>query len=265
MALKFKIYVGPFVIHTKIIVGPADMWVPRVILSLSLLPPPSPPFSISPSFSLCVGSGVRIGGGDGLDPELRMAVADGPLDPSNREAMATTPPASSQPPPPLPRALPSPPSTLPRSPYPSPAPPPPAAAAASPSRLQVQGRKSGGEQEGARAGAAGGVHDGGGRRRGGREGGGGEKSPETVAAELKEAETAAISSGWWVGVAQEMSKIEWPVPGKVVGTTGVVLGVIAGSTAALLSVNALLAELSDRTAARAPTCRRLMSRGEREK
>uniref|UniRef100_A0A0D3GZZ5 Uncharacterized protein n=1 Tax=Oryza barthii TaxID=65489 RepID=A0A0D3GZZ5_9ORYZ len=130
--------------------------------------------------------------------------------------MATTPPASSQPPPPPPpRALPSPPSTLPRSPYPSPAPPPPATAAASPSRLQVQGRKSGGEQEGARAGAAGGVHDGGGRRRGGREGGGGEKSPETVAAELKEAETAAVGDGWWVGVAQEMSKIEWPAPGKV--------------------------------------------------
>uniref|UniRef100_A0A0D3EZ80 Uncharacterized protein n=1 Tax=Oryza barthii TaxID=65489 RepID=A0A0D3EZ80_9ORYZ len=62
-----------------------------------------------------------------------------------------------------------------------------------------------------------------------------------------------------------MSKIEWPVPGKVVGTTGVVLGVIASSTAALLSINALLAELSDRTAARALACRRLMSRGERER
>ncbi|XP_025883007.2 homeobox-leucine zipper protein HDG12 [Oryza sativa Japonica Group] len=41
------------------------MWVPHVILSLSLLPPLSHPFSISPSFSSCVGSGVRIGGGDG--------------------------------------------------------------------------------------------------------------------------------------------------------------------------------------------------------
>uniref|UniRef100_A0A0A9DDV8 Uncharacterized protein n=1 Tax=Arundo donax TaxID=35708 RepID=A0A0A9DDV8_ARUDO len=81
----------------------------------------------------------------------------------------------------------------------------------------------------------------------------GEKSPDAVAAELKEvlrarkeAEAAAGSGGWWAGVAQEMSEIEWPAPGKVVGTTGVVLGVIAGSTAALLSVNALLAELSDR-------------------
>jgi preprotein translocase subunit SecE len=76
-----------------------------------------------------------------------------------------------------------------------------------------------------------------------------------VAAELKEvlrarkeAEAAAGGGqgGWWAGVLQEMSEIEWPAPGKVVGTTGVVLGVIAGSTAALLSVNALLAELSDR-------------------
>ncbi|KAK3145105.1 hypothetical protein QOZ80_4AG0323150 [Eleusine coracana subsp. coracana] len=81
----------------------------------------------------------------------------------------------------------------------------------------------------------------------------GEKSPEAVAAELKEvlrarkeAEAAAGGGGWWDGVLQEMSEIEWPAPGKVVGTTGVVLGVIAGSTAALLSVNALLAELSDR-------------------
>ncbi|KAG8083341.1 hypothetical protein GUJ93_ZPchr0015g6821 [Zizania palustris] len=79
-----------------------------------------------------------------------------------------------------------------------------------------------------------------------------EKSPEAVAAELKEVlrarkeAEAASSGGWWAGVAQEMAEIEWPAPGKVVGTTGVVLGVIAGSTAALLSVNALLAELSDR-------------------
>lgn len=81
----------------------------------------------------------------------------------------------------------------------------------------------------------------------------GEKSPEAVAKELKEvlrarkeAEAAEGGGGWWAGVAQEMSEIEWPAPGKVVGTTGVVLGVIAGSTVALLSVNALLAELSDR-------------------
>ncbi|KAL6851460.1 hypothetical protein ACP4OV_020393 [Aristida adscensionis] len=81
----------------------------------------------------------------------------------------------------------------------------------------------------------------------------GEKRPEAVAAELKEvlrarkeAEAGSAGGGWWAGVAQEMAEIEWPAPGKVVGTTGVVLGVIAGSTAALLSVNALLAELSDR-------------------
>ncbi|KAJ4765109.1 Preprotein translocase subunit SECE1 [Rhynchospora pubera] len=49
-----------------------------------------------------------------------------------------------------------------------------------------------------------------------------------------------------IGVAQEIKGIEWPDLGKVVGTTGVVLAVIAGSTAALLSVNGILAELSDK-------------------
>nr|XP_051196860.1 preprotein translocase subunit SECE1-like [Lolium perenne] len=80
-----------------------------------------------------------------------------------------------------------------------------------------------------------------------------EKTQEEVAAELKEvmrarkeAEVAGGGGGWWAGVTQEMSEIEWPAPGKVLGTTGVVLGIIAGSTAALLSVNAVLAELSDR-------------------
>ncbi|XP_050377321.1 preprotein translocase subunit SECE1 [Argentina anserina] len=48
------------------------------------------------------------------------------------------------------------------------------------------------------------------------------------------------------GVAEEVREIEWPVFGKVLGTTGVVLGVIAGSSVVLLTVNAVLAELSDR-------------------
>ncbi|KAL7177899.1 hypothetical protein ACSBR2_031122 [Camellia fascicularis] len=47
-------------------------------------------------------------------------------------------------------------------------------------------------------------------------------------------------------VAEEIREIEWPAFGKVVGTTGVVLGVIAGSSVVLLTVNAVLAELSDR-------------------
>ncbi|CAL5347211.1 preprotein translocase subunit SECE1 [Camellia sinensis] len=50
----------------------------------------------------------------------------------------------------------------------------------------------------------------------------------------------------WSGVAEEIREIEWPAFGKVVGTTGVVLGVIAGSSVVLLTVNAVLAELSDR-------------------
>ncbi|KAF7145999.1 hypothetical protein RHSIM_Rhsim04G0201800 [Rhododendron simsii] len=51
---------------------------------------------------------------------------------------------------------------------------------------------------------------------------------------------------FWSGVAEEVREIEWPAFGKVVGTTGVVLGVIAGSSVVLLTVNAVLAELSDR-------------------
>ncbi|XP_028773547.1 preprotein translocase subunit SECE1 [Neltuma alba] len=50
----------------------------------------------------------------------------------------------------------------------------------------------------------------------------------------------------WSGVAEEIREIEWPAFGKVLGTTGVVLGVILGSSVVLLTVNAILAELSDR-------------------
>ncbi|KAF3339043.1 Preprotein translocase subunit SECE1 [Carex littledalei] len=48
------------------------------------------------------------------------------------------------------------------------------------------------------------------------------------------------------GVAQEVRGFEWLNLGKMVGTTGIVLAIIAGSTAALLSVNGILVELSDR-------------------
>ncbi|KAK4266336.1 hypothetical protein QN277_027276 [Acacia crassicarpa] len=50
----------------------------------------------------------------------------------------------------------------------------------------------------------------------------------------------------WSGVAEEIREIEWPAFGKVLGTTGVVLSVILGSSVVLLTVNAILAELSDR-------------------
>lgn len=50
----------------------------------------------------------------------------------------------------------------------------------------------------------------------------------------------------WSGVAEEIKEIEWPAFNKVLATTGVVLGVIAGSSVVLLTVNAVLAELSDR-------------------
>ncbi|KAG6516091.1 preprotein translocase subunit SECE1 [Zingiber officinale] len=84
---------------------------------------------------------------------------------------------------------------------------------------------------------------------------GGEKkkapTDASVAEELKEVMAArrkesSSSSDFWVGVAEEVKEIEWPPFGKVVGTTGVVLAVIAGSSVALLTVNAILAEISDK-------------------
>lgn len=50
---------------------------------------------------------------------------------------------------------------------------------------------------------------------------------------------------FWSGVGEEIGQIEWPPFNKVLGTTGVVLGVIVGSSIVLLTVNAVLAELSD--------------------
>lgn len=62
----------------------------------------------------------------------------------------------------------------------------------------------------------------------------------------KEEQEQEGEGGLWSGVAEEVGEIEWPPFGKVLGTTGVVLGVIAGSSVVLLTVNAVLAELSDR-------------------
>ncbi|XVE67535.1 hypothetical protein DITRI_Ditri08aG0168700 [Diplodiscus trichospermus] len=63
---------------------------------------------------------------------------------------------------------------------------------------------------------------------------------------LKEREGNTSNNDLVGGVAEEIREIEWPAFGKVLGTTGVVLGVIAGSSVVLLTVNAVLAELSDR-------------------
>ncbi|KAL6581743.1 hypothetical protein OROMI_005757 [Orobanche minor] len=52
--------------------------------------------------------------------------------------------------------------------------------------------------------------------------------------------------GFLSGVVKEIREIEWPSFNKVLGTTGLVLGVIAGSSVVLLTVNAVFAELSDR-------------------
>ena len=75
---------------------------------------------------------------------------------------------------------------------------------------------------------------------------GGEVGSEIKEAMRKRKEEQQGEGGLWSGVAEEIGEIEWPPFGKVLGTTGVVLGVIAGSSVVLLTVNAVLAELSDR-------------------
>lgn len=72
-----------------------------------------------------------------------------------------------------------------------------------------------------------------------------------MASELKKAmqerkEKEEEKENLWSGVAAEIREIEWPAFGKVLGTTGVVISVILGSSVVLLTVNAVLAELSDR-------------------
>ncbi|XP_002517131.2 preprotein translocase subunit SECE1 [Ricinus communis] len=75
-----------------------------------------------------------------------------------------------------------------------------------------------------------------------------EESGAEIGAEIKKAmmeRKKAEKEGLLSGVAEEIEEIEWPAFGKVLGTTGVVLGVIAASSVFLLTVNAVLAELSD--------------------
>jgi preprotein translocase SecE subunit len=67
--------------------------------------------------------------------------------------------------------------------------------------------------------------------------------------ELRRANAAKESPGrteeFWRGVAEETRLIEWPSLQRVLSTTGVVVSIIFGSSLVLLTVNALLAELSD--------------------
>ncbi|XP_008807907.2 preprotein translocase subunit SECE1 [Phoenix dactylifera] len=70
--------------------------------------------------------------------------------------------------------------------------------------------------------------------------------PEEIKEMMEARKKSSPALDLWGGVAEEVREIEWPAFGKVLGTTGVVLAVIAGSSVALLTVNAILAELSDR-------------------
>ncbi|KAL2629539.1 hypothetical protein R1flu_014225 [Riccia fluitans] len=79
-------------------------------------------------------------------------------------------------------------------------------------------------------------------------------SPDDIGKALSELRKERIASGvqdpastsdFWQGVAEETKLIEWPALPKVLGTTGVVVAMILGSSVVLLTVNALLAEGSD--------------------
>lgn len=84
------------------------------------------------------------------------------------------------------------------------------------------------------------------------DGGGGGDDASKLGAEIQKAikeraeKGGGEEEGLVSGVLEEVREIEWPAFDKVLGTTGVVLSVIAGSSVVLLTVNAVLAELSDR-------------------
>ncbi|XP_015086432.1 preprotein translocase subunit SECE1 [Solanum pennellii] len=82
----------------------------------------------------------------------------------------------------------------------------------------------------------------------GDQGAGGDEVLSDVGSEIKKLmkDREQKEPDFWSGVAEEIREIEWPAFGKVLSTTGVVIGVIAGSSVVLLTVNAVLAELSDR-------------------
>lgn len=52
------------------------------------------------------------------------------------------------------------------------------------------------------------------------------------------------SDNMFTGAFEEVGQIEWPTIGSAFTTTGIVIGIVAGSTFVLLSVNSVLAALS---------------------
>lgn len=81
-----------------------------------------------------------------------------------------------------------------------------------------------------------------------------EMSQEEIGQALKTLRSERVAQGldgpsttqdFWGGVWEETKLVEWPEFRKVLGTTGVVVAIIFGSSILLLTVNAILAELSD--------------------
>lgn len=79
-----------------------------------------------------------------------------------------------------------------------------------------------------------------------------EESIDSIGAELarlrkaKEEAEPSGAGGFAQGVLEEVRLIEWPGFSSVLSTTGLVLAVIASATFAILIVNAILSEISDR-------------------
>jgi preprotein translocase SecE subunit len=73
----------------------------------------------------------------------------------------------------------------------------------------------------------------------------GEESSSTSLSQEEIGQARSNSQDFWGGVLEETKLVEWPSFQKVLGTTGVVVAIIFGSSLVLLTVNAVLAELSD--------------------
>ncbi|KAF3790252.1 Preprotein translocase subunit [Nymphaea thermarum] len=87
---------------------------------------------------------------------------------------------------------------------------------------------------------------GGGRGRGRRKKGREEERKEVEPPTVLDKKEGSATGETLACVLEEIHMIEWLDFGKVLGTTGVVLSVIAGSSVVLLTVNAAFVELSNR-------------------
>ena len=63
---------------------------------------------------------------------------------------------------------------------------------------------------------------------------------------MQESKKKTFMKDFWGGILEETRQIEWPLFQRVLRTTGLILAIIVSSSTVLLTVNAILAELSDK-------------------